>query len=187
MVGAGFKAALVGLFLAFSAQTLDFVEDCMSFDARQFRECIIRPTLKALEPEIPHSIVAEELLMLTAAQESHLGTYLKQKGGPALGVYQMEPATHVDLYRNFIQLRPSLAEKLRLMVPSFPVVGSEILVGNLYYATAIARVHYFRVAEPLPSLHTEALAKYWKKHWNTELGKGTVNEALANYARYING
>ena len=104
MVGAGFRAALVGLFLLFSVQTLDFIEDCyMSFDARQFRECIIRPTLRALEPEIPHSLVAEELLMLTAAHESHLGTYLKQKGGPALGIYQMEPATYRDLHENFLR------------------------------------------------------------------------------------
>ena len=168
-------------------QTLDFVEDCMSFDTRQFRECIVRPTLKALEPEIPYSLVAEELLMLTAAQESHLGTYLKQKGGPALGIYQMEPATHVDLYCNFIQLRPILARKLGLMIPSLPDVGRDVLIGNLYYATAIARVHYFRVAEPLPPLYDKALAEYWKKHWNTKLGKGTVNEALANYARYVNG
>jgi len=38
---------------------------------------------------------AEELLMLTAACESNLGHYFKQLGnGPALGIFQVEPATY---------------------------------------------------------------------------------------------
>ena len=124
--------------------------------------------------------------MLTAAQESHLGTYLKQVGGPALGVYQMEPATHSDLWTEFISRKPRLNAKLHDSVPQNQI-HVLFMVGDLYYATIMARVYYFRVAEPLPPLNTRALAEYWKKYWNTELGKGTVNEALANYARYVNG
>ena len=178
---------LAGLLTLVPAQVLDFVEvPCMSFDPKQFRECVVRPTLKMLHPEIEYSLAAEELLMLTAAHESHLGTYLVQKGGPALGVYQMEPVTHRDLWTNFIKPGSLLNHRLKLLI-SLELTDYNNLTGNLFYATAMARVHYFRVKEPLPDVTPNALAKYWKKHWNTELGKGTVNEALANYARYVNG
>jgi hypothetical protein len=30
----------------------------------------------------------------------------------------------------------------------------------------------------------KALAQYWKKYYNTSLGKGTAVEAIANYNRY---
>ena len=48
-----------------------------------------------------HSDNAVNLLMGTAAQESHLGKYRKQiGGGPALGIFQMEPATFNDIVNN---------------------------------------------------------------------------------------
>src|SRR3990167_7931494 len=144
-------ALLAGLFVLGSVEGLDFsVGPSMSLNPKQFRECVVRPTLKMLHPEIPYSIEAEELLMLTAAHESHLGTYLKQQGGPALGIYQMELATHGDLWKNF--LKPGSLLNHRLMLLHSPALDDrENLIGNLFYATAMARVHYFRVKEPLPS------------------------------------
>ena len=45
---------------------------------------------------------AIDLLMGTCAQESHMGTYLRQLGGgPALGIFQMEPFTFLDLRARF--------------------------------------------------------------------------------------
>lgn len=39
---------------------------------------------------------------------------------------------------------------------------------NLIYATAMCRVHYRRVPEPLPPAgDLEAQAAYWKAHYNT--------------------
>ena len=60
-------------------------------DNKQLRELIIGPSLDALQM---YSKEAEEILVFTCASESLGGTYLKQVKGPALGIYQMEPATY---------------------------------------------------------------------------------------------
>jgi len=63
----------------------------MSLDAGQLRMYVVRPVLRVMSA---WSQPAEDLVMGTAAQESRL-TYLRQLGGgPALGLWQMEPATH---------------------------------------------------------------------------------------------
>ena len=49
---------------------------------------------------------------------------------------------------------------------------AEEMTGNLYYATAMCRVHYRRVKEPIPNT-VIGQAQYWKRYYNTPLGKGT--------------
>jgi hypothetical protein len=73
-------------------------------DPRQFRALIVRPALESINL---WSQQAEDLVMGTAAQESRL-IYLRQLGnGPALGLFQMEPATHNDIWVNFLRWKPS--------------------------------------------------------------------------------
>jgi hypothetical protein len=152
----------------------------MGIDPGQLREHVIRPALEGLGL---YSLAAEELLLGTACQESHCGQYLQQLGnGPALGIFQMEPATHDDLHANFIAHRP----QLRIKVNNLSLrIGIAEMVWNLAYAAAMCRVHYLRVSEPLPSAgNLNAQAHYWKSHWNTPLGAGTVQEYVANWNRY---
>jgi|APSaa5957512535_1039671.scaffolds.fasta_scaffold325278_1 hypothetical protein len=145
------------------------------------REEFIIPGLKQLDM---HSDAAVELLVMTAAQESHMGHWLKQMQGPALGLYQMEPATHDDIWKNYLSRKKSLILILKdFMLPSS--TPETQLLGNFAYATAMARLHYWRVSEPLPKASDpEGLAGYWKKHYNTSSGKGTVEECLRAYERY---
>lgn len=158
---------------------------CMSINAVQFRECIVQPVLRYLEPEIPYSKAAEELLMLTAAQESHLGTYLRQVKGPALGVYQVEPNTYRDIHKNFLVFNQGLWQKLKGLLAEHGL-GDLDIVGNLHYATALARVHYLRAPASLPSEdNIVGLAAYWKRWYNTPKGKGTVSEAVRNYRHLV--
>jgi hypothetical protein len=119
---------------------------------------------------------AIELLMLTAAQESHLGTYLTQVNGPALGIFQMEPATFYDTRdRYFI---PKVGDDYIYDEP-------EILIASLNEAILYARAKYLLVPEPLPSKDSVVdMARYYKKYWNTKLGKATVREAVQNYNRF---
>ena len=146
-------------------------------DSKQLRELIIKPTLRYLEPEITYSEAAVELLMMTCAHESRLGTYIKQVQGPALGIYQMEPATEEDIFRNFLDFKPSLLTK----VVNHTGLGEE-LIWNLQYATIMARVHYYRDSEALPDVEdVRALAKYAKRVYNTELGKATADDYLYAY------
>lgn len=161
-------------------------------NAKQLRELVIQPTLRYLDPEIPYSEDAVELLMMTAAHESHLGTYIAQVNGPALGIYQMEPATEDDIFDNFLKFNYKLAVKIEYLKSDFyePVVPD--LISNLVYSTAMARVHYYRVPEALPTRkaikHPEAkldwiidMAKYAKKYYNTELGKATWQQYADAY------
>lgn len=166
-------------------------------NSEQLRLEIIRPTLMYLDDVIPYSAGAENLLMGTCAQESGMFTYIKQLGdGPALGPYQMEDATHDDindednLYDNYLRFRPRIDDKIdSLRIPAvlpFEDQDRPNLTGNLWYATAMARVHYYRAKGAIPlSDDIEGLAHYWKDHYNTRLGKGTVAEFVHNYNRYV--
>lgn len=166
-------------------------------EAEHLRRQIIRPVLEYLHPEIPYSLAAENLLMGTAAQESQLGRYLVQLGsGPARGIFQMEDATHDDindendLYDNFLRFRQHIDAKVdALRLPArlpFDDQDAPNLIGNLYYAAAMCRVHYYRAPGALPAAgDIPALAAYWKKIYNTHLGAGTETEFIENYHRYL--
>lgn len=147
--------------------------DAVGLDLGQFRALIVRPALKAIGL---WSEAAEALVLGTAIHESGL-RYLSQIGGPALGLYQIEPATHRDIWENHLAYRPPLAR----VVQGLASTRTDIeLVRNLAYATAICRVAYARVAEPLPEVsNIDGLAAYWKQNYNTPLGKGTA----ADWAR----
>lgn len=151
----------------------------MSLDVDQFDALILDPALERLGL---NSVAARELVLGTAIQESHL-KYLKQLGtGPALGLFQMEPATHDDIWNNFLAYKPDLAQKLN---------GSAIrphavkMIGDLWYAAGMCRIHYYRVKAPLPPTgDIIGQAEYWKKYYNTPLGAGTVKEYVDNWNRY---
>ena len=151
-------------------------------DALHFRLHVVRPTLERLEL---HSEAAENLVVGTALQESGGLRWLEQLGGgPARGVYQIEPATHDDVWKNFLGYRHKLADTIGALLASAPS-RHEQLVTNLAYATAMARVHYLRVPEPLPEAgDVRALARYWKAHYNTALGAGAAADFAANYLRF---
>ncbi len=148
------------------------------------RDEIITPTLKHLDM---YSESAVNLLLGTAAQESHLGYFLKQIKGPALGIYQIEPATLHDIYSNWLTYRKEISEKLSEL-GVIKLSAESNLIGNLYYATAMARIHYYRVPESLPAADDiEGLASYWKRFYNSHLGRGTEEEFIHNYKKYVIG
>lgn len=166
----------------------------MGINAEQLRRHVIQPTLRQMGYD---SEAAQNLLLLTAAVESDMGSYLAQWNGPALGIYQMEPDTYNDIWENFLHYRTG--SNLYLDVQMFRMYSLEFdeeipgledeksMIGNLYYATAMARVHYLRVPEKLPEANDiEGLASYWKRYWNTDLGAGTVEIAVEKYNKYVN-
>lgn len=148
------------------------------------RDKIIQPGLMALEPYVPSCAQAMELLLGTAATESHLGYWLRQEGGPALGIYQMEPATEWDIWNNYLAFRP----ELRRAVQRISTGRKEELVTNHAYATVMARLQYRRAPKPLPEAgDLEGQAKYYKQYYNTPLGKGSVEKYLADWKRLVEG
>ena len=150
--------------------------------AAHLRNHVIQPVLERLDMD---SLAAENLLLGTAAVETELGTYLVQLSGPALGIYQVEPATYYDLLTNWLPYRAHV-QTLLLPYQAREPEGVEQLVGNLYFATAVARCIYRRVPERLPDAEDVAgMARYWKRYWNTPKGKGTVEKFVNAYARCV--
>jgi hypothetical protein len=150
-------------------------------DPVPFRDMFVKPALDALGA---WSLQAEMLVVGTAAQESNL-IYTRQiGGGPALGYFQMEPATHNDCWTNYINFRPPL----KAMVLATRIAGGEPnaqeMITDHKYAAAMARVRYMRVADPIPTAGRD-IAAYWKQHYNTPLGAGSVDDFVANWNRYL--
>ena len=150
-------------------------------DKTQLRQLIVE-TLKGADL---FSEAAVELLMGTAAQESALGRYIYQINGPALGIFQMEPDTHADIYQNYLAYRPELKRTAQSVSVKNGVAADE-MSWNLKYAIVMARIHYLRVPKALPDRSdVEAMAHYWKRYYNSEDGAGTVEEFIRNHKRYL--
>jgi hypothetical protein len=150
-------------------------------DKTQFLAHVVRPALKFLEPQVRATRAAEQLLVGTALQESNL-TYLKQLGGgPALGLFQMEPTTHDDIWDNFLAYKAPIRVK---MIGKFGPQDSARLVADLLYAACMCRLHYYRRPEALPRTDdVHGQAEYWKAHYNTRLGHGTVDQYKRNWKK----
>lgn len=154
-------------------------------DIKQLRECVIRPSL----PPGLYSMAAEELLVRTVAVESKGGTYLKQIRGPALSIYQMEPATFSDTWSYINGSSSCKFYNIIMAICNFkeePVATD--MINNLEFATIIARIKYYRDPHPLPEHDDEdGLWLYYKRCWNTYLGKTTKDEFMESYKSYCKG
>lgn len=148
---------------------------------RQFQEHIIDPPLKAIGL---YSVNASNLLLGTALVESNL-IYLKQlHEGPALGLFQMEPNTLKDICERYL-LREDKKELLsRASVYFTDQPFEDQLLGNLHFSVIMARIRYYMVPEKIPET-IEDQALYWKEYYNTIQGKGTVNDYLTKWGKYV--
>ena len=146
----------------------------MSFNASQFRDTIKRCLAPYdLRMASPSGI---ELICLTCAVESDFGTYFRQiGGGPGRGCMSLEPPTCQDVVGRVILPK----------YPDFPHIKSADLETDIKASIIIARFKYWPFPQPLPKAHDiPALARYWKKYYNTSAGKGTVEKAVEKYERY---
>lgn len=161
-----------------------------------FRRLVIRPALQKVGL---HSDAAENLLLGTALAESQL--YFLRQGwktlddgrGRALGVYQVEPATHEDIYQNFLVYQDKLSRKVLGLWPrAAETIDHNSLITDLGYATVIARLVYYRRPEPLPDANdAEGLARYHEVHFNTKYGDvgktPDLLEKINEFSRVVRG
>lgn len=138
---------------------------------KQLIEHIVFPVLVRMGH---YSVIAENLLIMIAAHESRKGYFIKQDPGPAVGIYQMEPRTHADIITWLERDRPEL---LKVLMEFTPVIDAELMAGNYYYSTFMARCFFLRFPEALPYTE-EDMAAYAKRRWNTKYGKATPEDYL---------
>lgn len=147
---------------------------------------LVNEVLNNLHPYIPYSEDAENLVLGTGAHESAGFEYTTQiGGGPALGKWQMEPFTFEDIKENVLRYHPDLAIKI-LHLSGVKSLVAKDLITNDVLAICMCRVQYYRQKEAIP--HTlQGYAEYWKKYYNTEKGKGTVQQFIDDYKFYVMG
>ncbi len=158
----------------------------MGICADELRRYVVRPTLRHLKQWSP---AAENLLLGTAAQESGLGFHLKQANHRALGIYQISPQMHKNIWDKYLAKDPDLASKIRGLASQREFLSHPHLelATNLSYATAIAWVVYLRTGQPLPDQAADdlqLLGRYWHRHYHSH-AHGTVESFVANYQMLI--
>lgn len=153
------------------------------FDIGQFRDSIVKYTLKDLQL---YSESAEELLVFTCANESRGGTYLRQVNGPALGIYQMEPATYNDLWQGYIKMNSKICMMLFSNFEVSFMPTEDRLIYDLRYATAMTRIFYARIKEALPDAKDiNGIWSYYKRYYNTMAGKANKADSIKNYYDFM--
>ncbi len=156
----------------------------MGLNPSQLRMLVIRPALEHIDL---WSMAAEELVLGTAAQESNF-TYLHQVKGPALGLFQMEPATYNDIWTRYLSTEGNthFRERLKELAGSIVIPDPEVMVYNLRFAAAMCRIFYRRIKAKLPDAgDLEGQADYWKTYYNTRLGKGTPAQYAKAWQTYV--
>lgn len=145
----------------------------LNVSTRYAKYGIITPTLHKI------GLYSESALNLIAgigSVESGYRTRI-QVDGPALGFWQVEPETERDCWVNFLAFREGLAQSLKdLVYPHAP--GPALLGTNDQYDAAICRVILLRCPQALPQPYDAVgMCRYWKAHYNTAGGAGSVNAA----------
>ncbi|MBB2200683.1 hypothetical protein [Gluconacetobacter tumulisoli] len=155
-------------------------------DPAQLKWRVVAPTLAALPAGLAGD-AAVNLLTGTALAESG-GAFLAQLGGgPALGLWQMEPATHDDIWRSFLsdaRFGEIAARVRRMSCADLPRVQQ--LVGNLRYGCAMARLAYYRAPDVLPDAGDAAgMSALHKRVYNTARGAADPIITIAAFRRAI--
>ena len=151
-------------------------------DPKHLHEYIIVPVLDRIDML---SLSASRLLLGTAMIESDLRWVRQLSDGPALGLFQMEPDTHNDIWANWLEFRPDIANVIATLAPAWPK-GPAAMVWNVGYAVAMARLTYRRRHEPLPPPDDAVkLARYHKLYYNTFLGATKEVKAVAAMRKAI--
>ena len=119
--------------------------------------------------------------------------YLRQLGdGPARSFWQIEPLSAVDNLQHFLSYRKSLmakcAEASMIDIKHWQnyneKLWADILEKNIAAAIVHCRLKYWRVPMKMPNT-LEGRAKYWKKYYNTEQGKGTEEKYIDTVKEYL--
>jgi hypothetical protein len=137
---------------------------------------------RVIDPVLMHinlySKAASKLLLGTAIQESSLGKLSKN-------MFQIQTQTVQDLNMHYLVHHRELKNVVhKLYDPEHSISWN--LNNNVEYEVAIARIIYLRGNQQLPhASNIDGLAHFWKKYYNTYLGKGTPNQFKSHFYDYV--
>ena len=138
-------------------------------------EIVVEMTLKKMDM---YSKDALAMVMRTGMAETGF-RHLKQMGdGPALGFFQVEPKTIMDTIDNYVKYRPKIEADLNELGFEKKDLAYRMM-SNIGLQAAFCRLKYRRDKFAMPSCKDiNAQAEYWKRVYNTKLGKGTVEHFI---------
>jgi len=127
--------------------------------------------------------VAVRLLLETAAQETHVGQFRDPSpDGAGRGLCQVDAIAFVDV----IQRTPE--KDFALIKAAFGIDMRQVDHDDLDFSPLLSfivcRLFYKRIPEAIPAA-IDARGAYWKKYYNTYLGKGSVGEYVDNALRFL--
>ena len=150
---------------------------------KQLTDLVIIPTLHEIPKGYsPEAVMAIQMII---AHESNGGEYIAQTKGPALGIIQMEPFTHSQVWKFGDSIQKN-AELLRIVTPGLgvkKVPSPNRLIYDLRYCVFMARQKLFMAPGALPG-NAEEMARYLKKHWNGD-GKATATKYHYDYRNWV--
>ena len=158
----------------------------MGICAEELRHYVVRPTLKHLKMWSP---AAENLLLGTAARESELGFHIKQDNHQALGIYQISPRMHRNIWDYYLAGKSDLSSLVRGLASQreFLCHPHHELATNLSYATAIAWMIYHRTGKTIHSMEEDdikSFGKLWHNHFHRH-NPGTIQSFVDCYQKLI--
>ncbi|MBO9492070.1 hypothetical protein J7384_17040 [Endozoicomonas sp. G2_1] len=127
--------------------------------------------------------LAKKLLFETCAAETQLCTY-PDRHPDRLGVggYQFDQIALDDIKKE----TDSRHKERVKSVWGYDLARVQLadLADDFMLATILCRLKYMRVPAAIPDNYLER-AVYWKKHYNTEAGKGTVEHYLNSAEKWL--
>ena len=91
-----------------------------------------------------------------------------------MGLTQFDELPFNDIKNRCIKLKPQILKDLNIDIT---LVNWDDLRYNQFLALLFTRMLYWLKGDPIPE-SIEERAAYWKLHYNTKLGKGTIEHYL---------
>ena len=126
--------------------------------------------------------MAVDLMLETAAQETHCGQLRDPTpNGAGRGIFQIDPTAFNDICQR------ARANDLAMIYSEFAIdikkVRHDALDHSPLLAAIFCRLFYKLIPAAIPN-DLVGRAAYWKKYYNTALGKGSVGEYVNNASLY---
>uniref|UniRef100_UPI0040473910 hypothetical protein n=1 Tax=Aliarcobacter sp. TaxID=2321116 RepID=UPI0040473910 len=123
---------------------------------------------------------AIEMIIETAIAETGLGQIKDNTVGAGMGITQFDKLPFDDVKNRNMKLKEKILKDLKVDIS---LIEWDDLRYNPFLALLFTRLHYRLKGDPIPKT-IEERAAYWKLHYNTEKGKGTIEHYLEMNSNY---
>lgn len=123
---------------------------------------------------------AVQMIVETAVAETGLGQITDRTVVAGMGLTQFDELPFNDVKNRNMKLRDKILKELGVDIS---LVEWDDLRYNDFLSLLFTRLFYRLKGDPIPKT-IEERAAYWKLHYNTKLGKGTVEHYLEMNRKY---